>query len=86
MSRRNSKPPVKSPVVWRASRPPFLSRLGGSHLRKENEMFRPTHIRGWNLWRSEFHDKEHWVARRDGVSMNNRTYGGLVNMILTRPY
>jgi len=45
-----------------------------------------THLRGWHIYRSDFHDREHWVAKRGGVGMNHPTKKGLMNMILSRPY
>ena len=44
------------------------------------------YLRGWHIYRSDFHGKEHWRATRHGVGMNHPTYEGIVKMILQRPY
>lgn len=47
---------------------------------------RTNYLRGWHIYHSAFHGREHWVAKRSGVGMNHSTYEGLVSMILSRPY
>jgi hypothetical protein len=51
---------------------------------KEKGYTRTDNLRGWSIYRSDFHGKEHWVARRAGVSMNINSYDGIIKMILDR--
>lgn len=45
---------------------------------------RPRELRGWHIYKGTFHGREHWTAKRHGVSMNTNSYDGIVNMILTK--
>lgn len=40
------------------------------------------HLRGWSISSTD----GHWYAHRHGVRMNNRSYKGILTMILQRPY
>lgn len=53
--------------------------------RKTPENKRVKELRGWSIYRSIFHGRELWSAKRHGVSMNHNTYDGLVKMILRKP-